>query len=49
MFNDILIIFFNKVFVDYILNVFFELGEEKIEECGFEELMFKILDNKYKI
>ena len=47
--NDILIISPNKVFADYISNVLPELGEEKIEECGFEELMLKILDNKYKI
>lgn len=47
--RDILIISPNKVFADYISNVLPELGEEKIEECGFEELMLKVLDNKYKI
>lgn len=46
--NDILIISPNKVFADYISNVLPELGEETIEECGFEELMDKILQSKYK-
>lgn len=47
--REILILSPNKVFADYISNVLPELGEEKIEECGFEELMLKALDNKYKI
>lgn len=46
--KDILIISPNKVFADYISNVLPELGEEKIEECGFEELMSAMLDGKYK-
>lgn len=46
--KDILIISPNKVFADYISNVLPELGEETIEECGFEELMSKQLQDKYK-
>ncbi len=46
--KDILIISPNKVFADYISNVLPELGEETIEECGFEELMDKQLQSKYK-
>ncbi len=46
--KDILIISPNKVFADYISNVLPELGEETIEECGFEELMNKQLNEKYK-
>ena len=46
--KDILIISPNKVFADYISNVLPELGEETIEECGFEELMDKQLQGKYK-
>lgn len=46
--KDILIISPNKVFADYISNVLPELGEEQIEECGFEELMDKKLNGKYK-
>lgn len=46
--KDILIISPNKVFADYISNVLPELGEEQIEECGFEELMNKKLNKKYK-
>ena len=46
--KDILIISPNKVFADYISNVLPELGEEKIEECGFEELMSAMLEGKYK-
>ena len=44
--KDILIISPNKVFADYISNVLPELGEETIEECGFEELMAKQLGEK---
>ena len=46
--KEILIISPNKVFADYISNVLPELGEEQIEECGFEELMSKKLNGKYK-
>lgn len=46
--KDILIISPNKVFADYISNVLPELGEETIEECGFEELMSKQLGEKVK-
>lgn len=46
--KEILIVSPNKVFADYISNVLPELGEEQIEECGFEDLMEKKLNGKYK-
>jgi DNA helicase-2/ATP-dependent DNA helicase PcrA len=46
--NDIMIISPNKVFADYISNVLPELGEEKIREIGFEELMDQQLNGKVK-
>lgn len=46
--RDILIISPNKVFADYISNVLPELGEEKIQEIGMEELANQLLDNKVK-
>ncbi|MCF8370554.1 MAG: AAA family ATPase [Bacteroidales bacterium] len=46
--KDILIISPNKVFADYISNVLPELGEEKIQEIGMEELAHQIMDNKVK-
>ena len=46
--RDILIVSPNKVFGDYISNVLPELGEEKIEETGMEELANQLLNNKVK-
>ncbi|MEA3443297.1 MAG: helicase, partial [Bacteroidota bacterium] len=46
--KDILIISPNKVFADYISNVLPELGEEKIQEIGMEELAAQITENKVK-
>lgn len=46
--KEILIISPNKVFADYISNVLPELGEEKIMESGFEELLTKLMEGKYK-
>ncbi|TVR69237.1 MAG: helicase [Marinilabiliales bacterium] len=46
--RDILIISPNRVFSDYISNVLPELGEEKIEETGMEDLAAKLLGKKYR-
>ena len=46
--RDILIISPNRVFADYISNVLPELGEEKIEETGMEDLAAKLLGKKYR-
>ena len=46
--KDILIISPNKVFADYISNVFPELGEENIPELGIEELAAEVLENKIR-
>lgn len=46
--RDILIISPNKVFADYISNVLPELGEETVPETSMEEILSKVLDNKYK-
>ena len=37
----------NKIFADYISNVLPELGEEKIQEIGIEELASEILEDKF--
>jgi DNA helicase-2/ATP-dependent DNA helicase PcrA len=46
--KDILIISPNKVFADYISNVLPELGEETVPETSMEQILSKVLDNKYK-
>lgn len=46
--KDILIISPNKVFADYISNVLPELGEETVPETSMEQILFGVLDNKYK-
>ena len=46
--KDILIISPNKVFADYISNVLPELGEESVPEVSMEQILSKVLDDKYK-
>lgn len=46
--KDILIISPNKVFADYISNVLPELGEESVPEISMEQILSKVLDDKYK-
>ncbi|WP_029906736.1 UvrD-helicase domain-containing protein [Prevotella sp. 10(H)] len=46
--KDILIISPNRVFADYISNVLPELGEETVPEASMEQILSKIIDNKYK-
>lgn len=45
--KEILIISPNKVFADYISNVLPELGEETVPETSMEQILSRILDNKY--
>lgn len=46
--KEILIISPNKVFADYISNVLPELGEESVPEISMEQILSKVLDDKYK-
>jgi len=46
--KDMLIISPNKVFADYISNVLPELGEETVPETCMEQILSRVLDNKYK-
>lgn len=46
--KDILIIFPNKVFSDYISNVLPELGEETVPETSMEQILSGVLEHKYK-
>lgn len=46
--KDILIISPNKVFADYISNVLPELGEETVPETSMEQILSRVLANKYK-
>ena len=45
--SDMLVLSPNKVFSDYISNVLPELGEDNIQEIGFEEIALEILGHKY--
>ena len=46
--KDILIVSPNQVFADYISNVLPELGEESVPETSMEQILSRILRNKYK-
>lgn len=46
--KDILIVSPNQVFADYISNVLPELGEESVPETSMEQILSRILGNKYK-
>lgn len=46
--KDILIISPNKVFSDYISNVLPELGEETVPETSMEQILYGVLEHKYK-
>lgn len=46
--KDILIIYPNKVFSDYISNVLPELGEETVPETSMEQILSGVLEHKYK-
>lgn len=46
--SDVLILSPNKVFANYIANVLPELGEDHIQEIGFEEIANGILGSKVK-
>lgn len=46
--KDILIVSPNKVFSDYISNVLPELGEKTVPETSMEQILFGVLEHKYK-
>ena len=46
--KDILIVYPNKVFSDYISNVLPELGEETVPETSMEQILSGVLEHKYK-
>lgn len=47
--SDMLILSPNKVFGNYISNVLPELGEDNIQELGFEEIVREVLGSKVKM